>query len=59
MNVSVDEADRQMILLALAHLVVERPGWEYTTREISKQFHGEPMYDDFLRMRREEVADVR
>ena len=27
MTVDLDESDRQLILMALAHLAVERPGW--------------------------------
>jgi hypothetical protein len=29
------EGQRQVILIALSHLAVERPGWEYMIREIS------------------------
>jgi len=32
-----DESQRQAILMALAHLAVERPGWDYMLGEIAKK----------------------
>jgi Tfp pilus assembly protein PilO len=34
-NLSLEESDRQLVLMALAHLAVERPGWDYALREIA------------------------
>lgn len=31
----LDEADRQLVLLALAHLSVERPGWDHALNRIA------------------------
>jgi hypothetical protein len=46
-TVEVPEEDRQLTLLALAVLSLERPGWEYACRQASKRFSGEALYDDF------------
>jgi hypothetical protein len=35
MQVEIDEAQRQMILLALAHLSIERPGWDWALNQIA------------------------
>ena len=37
MQIEVDEGQRQMILLALAHLSVERPGWDHALNEIARK----------------------
>lgn len=48
----LDEADRQMVLLALARLSVERPGWEYCLHAIALQIDAQSegralMFDNF------------
>jgi hypothetical protein len=51
------EADRQMIVLALAHLSVERPGWRMTCREMAvERFGAGAMFDDFLEWHVEAVT---
>lgn len=48
------ESDRQMIVLALAHLAVERPGWETTLRAMAaERFGAESMFDDFRKLHKE------
>jgi len=53
MSITIDESQRQMILLALAHLAVERPGWKYALGETAKTMdnllpNGDPaMYTEF------------
>jgi hypothetical protein len=37
----VEEGERQAILLALAHLSIERPGWEVMLREIAMKMDNE------------------
>ena len=37
MTVEIDEAQRQMLLLALARLSVDRPGWDYALNEIARK----------------------
>ena len=34
-NLVLSEEDRQMLLMALAHLAVERPGWDHALGEIA------------------------
>jgi hypothetical protein len=58
-NLAIDEADRQMVLMALAHLAVERPGWDYALSRIAirvdnKTRTGRPeLYDEFREMHAE------
>jgi hypothetical protein len=50
-------ADRQMIVLALAHLAVERPGWHWTCRDMAEErFGAGAMFDDFLKWHQEALA---
>lgn len=45
------EADRDMIVLALAHLAVERPGWQWTCRDMAVQrFDAGDLFDNFERL---------
>lgn len=60
--VSIDESQRQMILLALAHLAVERPGWKYALGETAKSMdevvQGEPsLFSQFYDLRSKQVSD--
>lgn len=43
----IDEGQRQMLVLAVAHLAVERPGWDYALQNIARVFHAEEMYQEF------------
>lgn len=61
-TITIDEGERQAILLALAHTTVERPGWEYMYTEIAKKMDnvvgGVPeMYTQFLALRRRRVSN--
>jgi hypothetical protein len=44
---TVDEGQRQILLLALAKLSLERPGWEYALDLIAAQLQGREMYESF------------
>ena len=46
---TINEGNRQATLLALAHLAIERPGWELMLSEIAKKFGGLEMYLQFKR----------
>lgn len=51
------EADRQMVLLALAHLSVERPGWEPALHTLALQIDNQSegralMFDEFRRLKK-------
>jgi hypothetical protein len=54
--VTIEESDRQVILLALAVLSIQRPGWLAYLREVAKKMAGahpdgpancEKMFNDF------------
>lgn len=36
-TIVLDESQRQMLLLAIAHLAVERPGWEKALSEVARK----------------------
>ncbi len=48
-TITIDEMDRQATLMALAHLAVERPGWDYFLGKIAAKMDNEgcPMYEKF------------
>jgi hypothetical protein len=50
MTVEIDEADRQMILLALAKLTIERPGFLYSCSELAARFSGRDVFESFRRL---------
>lgn len=51
-NAIQDESDRQAVLLALAALAAERPGWEYMLGRIADKLRGRAMFEQFLALRR-------
>jgi hypothetical protein len=51
---TVTEEERQAVLLALAKLAIERPGWVYFLRGIAGKLDGVEMFDEFLRLERED-----
>jgi hypothetical protein len=59
-SILVDESQRQAILMALAHLAVERPGWDTMLRTIAKKMDGGecPVYSEFKKLHREKVVDL-
>jgi hypothetical protein len=46
-QVTITDADRQMIMLGLSRLAMERPGWEYALRDIAVKFDAEKMLQEF------------
>jgi hypothetical protein len=46
----IPEEDRQAVVLAIAKLSLERPGWLEYLREIAGRLRGEAMFDDFRRV---------
>jgi hypothetical protein len=51
LKVYVEEEQRQLILLALAQLSLERPGWHFALGETAKCFPGGfEMYEDFRKV---------
>ncbi len=47
MKLTIEEEDRQMILLALAELSLRRPGWLDALGRVADKFHGREMFDGF------------
>jgi hypothetical protein len=45
-TVTIDEGQRQMLLLALAKLSIERPGWHWTLGELAALFSTAPSIQD-------------
>ncbi len=53
MTLTLTEEQRQMVLMALAKLLAERPGWDVAIREISSKIDNRPPYsmlDSFLEL---------
>ena len=55
----LDEGQRQMVLLALAELELERSGWSFAIGEIAEQLHGREMLEDFKDCNRDRVKSSR
>ena len=59
----IDEGERQATLMALAHLAVERPGWDIMLSEIASRIDnptedGPELYSKFKKMRAEVVNEI-
>lgn len=50
MTIELAEDQRQLTLLALATLCLERPGFDYALGEVAKQLHGLDMYNEFKKL---------
>jgi hypothetical protein len=46
-NMTLEESDRQVILLAIAELDLSRPGWNHYLGEVADKFEGREMFDGF------------
>ncbi len=64
--VELAEEERQMVLMALAHLSVERPGWDDALSRLARRMDGvvpenseRPiMYDEFRRLHRSRLGSL-
>ena len=57
-EVELDESQRQATVLALAHLAVQRPGWEAFLREIAAKLDPEMrMFPDFMVYKASELVE--
>jgi hypothetical protein len=45
-TVTIDEGQRQMLLLALAKLAIDRPGWHMTLGDLAAKFSTAPHIED-------------
>jgi hypothetical protein len=57
----LEEGDRQIVLMALAHLSIERPGWDKALHVLALQIDSQRdgracMYDEFRTLRRRNLA---
>jgi hypothetical protein len=65
MNLAISEEERQLILLALAKLSLERPGWDFACHSIALKMDNvdssgrAEMYDGFCRSRNKTVPVIR
>lgn len=57
MTIQIDEGQRQMILLALAHLAVERPGWKVALADTALVMDDGTMFHTFYQLRHDVVRD--
>jgi len=58
-TLQVTEEDRQAIIMALAHLAVERPGWDDYLQRIAIGLSGTKMYVDLKLLHEESIAQLR
>ena len=47
MIVDLKNEDAQIVVLALAQLALDRPGWDHMIGLIAKEFHGEQTFQTF------------
>ncbi len=55
MTIELEEADRQALILAVAHLALERPGWDDYLSRIAKETLGDVKLTMYRRFK--EVAN--
>jgi len=54
----MEEGQRQMILLAIGRLAVERPGWDWALGEIAHTLQGREMFEQFKALKRGEETGI-
>lgn len=54
--VELTEDERQAVVMGIARLAHERPGWLHYLTGIAEKFGGREMFDEFRRLRAEEDA---
>lgn len=59
LKIEIEEDERQVILLALAHLAVERPGWRNMLERVALKMDnpGPELFTKFWILRHERVRD--
>ena len=62
LKIEIEEDERQVILLALAHLAVERPGWRVMLEQIALKMDNQvqcvpELFTQFWTLRHERVRD--
>lgn len=56
---TINESERQAMLLALAELALSRPGWDFMLRLLAEKLHGAEMFEDFKRLNADRVSAER
>jgi hypothetical protein len=56
--VDLEETDRQFVLLGLAVLSLDRPGFADYARRVAEKFDGLEMLESFIRSNRDERKDI-
>ncbi len=57
-TIEIREEERQLVLLGLALMSIDRPGFEYACREASKTFGGEEMFDGFRKANEDRLPEI-
>lgn len=58
MNIELPEEDCQAIVLAIARLSVERPGWQNYLTEIAERFKARELFDTFRQYKIDENGTI-
>lgn len=56
MTAEFSEEERQMILLCLAWVTIEHPGWGWFLGEIAERLQGRKMFEDFKNMKSNQIG---
>jgi hypothetical protein len=56
--VTIDEGQRQLLLLALAKLSIEGPGWHWTLGELAEEFSGRALFEQFRKIHNASNVDA-
>ena len=57
-NLSLDESQQNMVTMSLAHLAVERPGWDFALGEIADSLKQRDLYDGFKTYRKNKTDSI-
>lgn len=54
-TITLEEGERQLVLMALAHLAIERPGWDFALMEVAKKLDNDRLdiYREFKLLKRD------
>lgn len=47
MNIEIEEGERQMLLMAIAHLANRNPGWDYALSLLAVKMEDKEMFEKF------------
>lgn len=58
MTFDFEEGERQMTILALAHLALERPGWDDALSRVAGKMGGKTMFDEFKTLATDPIEGI-